>query len=791
MVRRFLPAHLPLLFSILLAAATSVAARPELPPGDPGATTASLSAQTDPASGADSASPGNSDLRQRMRELDDFEPQPLVPPDAPSLPDAVRDAFGHGYARLRVGDYSGANAAFAPFTESADPIVAAEALFRVSQIAVLEHRNQDAVGTLYALRDHYPDSRQAGEGALMLGTALRGLGDCPGAIDAYAALARERPLLAAHAFAFQAECYRSLDLPAESIAADQAVLAESPPRLLRLDALERQALNHLHQGDQDAALEIYAALLEESRTRSYTAELLYTVGLLHESMGNRERATQRLLSVVVDYPESSRAGQALDALNQTAMSDLVSWYQAGLVRMYQRRLTQAIHAFDQSLAADPSGPDAAAATYQRGTSKVRIDDMDSGIADLLAVADGWPNDPLAPQALLQVGLGHEYLDRWQEAADAYTRLETDYPSSAAAVEGRFRNGLTWYARGDYSLAATVWGERLAIDTAAEARARLFLWRGMARSLSGDREAARADWSAALEAAPESFSAIRARDLLAGNGVGTAWPAIDFDTEVVDPGLDDWLREHGDDPATVEADVAAEPRFQRADALLRLGQRLHARWELDDLIEEYASRPGRLYALAGLLEDRGAYDLSALTAQRALAADPAQPLLAAPPALQRLAYPIAYAELLEWQRQERGADPLLMLALMRQESSFNPRATSVADARGLTQVLPATGELLAASLGHDSFDADDLYKPLISIEFGAAFLMDQLDRFGNRIYPALAAYNAGPGASQRWLDLHGDDMDLWAERIPYPETSLYIDKVFTYYGRYRLVYRLAE
>jgi soluble lytic murein transglycosylase len=133
----------------------------------------------------------------------------------------------------------------------------------------------------------------------------------------------------------------------------------------------------------------------------------------------------------------------------------------------------------------------------------------------------------------------------------------------------------------------------------------------------------------------------------------------------------------------------------------------------------------------------------------------------------------------------------MLALMRQESTFNPGATSSADARGLTQVVPATGELLAQQLGYQQFDADDLYRPIVSIQFGATFLNETLGRYGGRVYPALAAYNAGPGASDDWLTTYGDDMDVWAERIPYPETYGYVQKVFTFYGRYRLVYGLAQ
>jgi soluble lytic murein transglycosylase len=251
-----------------------------------------------------------------------------------------------------------------------------------------------------------------------------------------------------------------------------------------------------------------------------------------------------------------------------------------------------------------------------------------------------------------------------------------------------------------------------------------------------------------------------------------------------------VKAQGADPADLEAKIKAEPAFQRASALLRLGQRLRARWEVEDLLDTYTGKPASLYTLGTLLAARGAYDLSARAAQQALAALPDQSLLAAPRALQKLAYPLPYADLLEQQRQARGVDPLLLAALIRQESVYDPYATSSVGARGLTQVMPDTGAQIAAQLGQD-FSADDLYRPVVSVDYGAAFLKDVLHTFGDRVYPALASYNAGPGAAQNWIDTYGDDdADVWAERIPYAETYHYVSIVFTNYGRYRLIYGAA-
>jgi soluble lytic murein transglycosylase-like protein len=109
------------------------------------------------------------------------------------------------------------------------------------------------------------------------------------------------------------------------------------------------------------------------------------------------------------------------------------------------------------------------------------------------------------------------------------------------------------------------------------------------------------------------------------------------------------------------------------------------------------------------------------------------------------------------------DPALLRGLIRQESNFNANAQSPAGARGLTQLMPGT----AAALGVDAS------VPAQAIEGGAKYLRQQLDRFGNDPAKALAAYNAGPGAVQRYGGVP-----------PYAETQNYVRKVLGFAAEYR-------
>jgi len=125
--------------------------------------------------------------------------------------------------------------------------------------------------------------------------------------------------------------------------------------------------------------------------------------------------------------------------------------------------------------------------------------------------------------------------------------------------------------------------------------------------------------------------------------------------------------------------------------------------------------------------------------------------------------------------------------MRQESSFDPRAQSGAQAMGLTQIVPATARNIAGRVGDDNFALRDLFKPSVSVQFGAFFLGELLGQFRGQVFPALAAYDAGGGNVSSWIRRYGDDPDLLVEQIPFAETQMYLRIVYDNYWHYRRLY----
>jgi soluble lytic murein transglycosylase len=161
----------------------------------------------------------------------------------------------------------------------------------------------------------------------------------------------------------------------------------------------------------------------------------------------------------------------------------------------------------------------------------------------------------------------------------------------------------------------------------------------------------------------------------------------------------------------------------------------------------------------------------------------------------LVAPDAVFPLMELPKSPRtgSAEPALVLALSRQESEFNPRAVSSADARGLMQLVPRYAQAEARMVGlpyRSSWLTDD---PTYNLRLGRGFLDDLVDDFGGSYILAVAAYNAGPSRARQWIDELGDprgqvDPVDWIESVPFAETRNYIQRVLENAQVYR--YRLT-
>jgi soluble lytic murein transglycosylase len=320
-----------------------------------------------------------------------------------------------------------------------------------------------------------------------------------------------------------------------------------------------------------------------------------------------------------------------------------------------------------------------------------------------------------------------------------TLLAGDARGAAAEFDGLARR----YPRSDEAAAATYWA-------------------GRAWAVAGDSAAARERWEPLADGDPGSYyTGLATRRLDRPAWEPTAAP----DSFVPIP--------------------AADSAMERAALLARLGLAAESRWEYDRLVRQSESSPERLLALANAFRRDGLASQAIQLARRALG-------LGAPGDARtyRLLYPVVMEEALLAEAREHRLDPGLIAALIRQESMFNPAATSPVGARGLMQVMPDLGQRLAQSLAYPVWDPVLLYQPDVSLQLGAYHLQELADRYDRPVH-VLAAYNAGVSRVERWSQRIGvDDPEVFTERIPFAETRGYVRAIQRNQEIYRSLYAWA-
>ena len=150
---------------------------------------------------------------------------------------------------------------------------------------------------------------------------------------------------------------------------------------------------------------------------------------------------------------------------------------------------------------------------------------------------------------------------------------------------------------------------------------------------------------------------------------------------------------------------------------------------------------------------------------------------------RLVYPIHYYNYV--QKYANTENPIIILSIIKEESHFNPNATSCVGALGLMQLMPATADEIAKAYGL----SNNLYNPENNIHLGSLYYAKMRRSLNDKDMSAIMAYNGGWAAVTRWKNrLNYTDMDDFVEKIPYPETQTYLKKVLRSYWNYSNIYQ---
>jgi soluble lytic murein transglycosylase len=165
-----------------------------------------------------------------------------------------------------------------------------------------------------------------------------------------------------------------------------------------------------------------------------------------------------------------------------------------------------------------------------------------------------------------------------------------------------------------------------------------------------------------------------------------------------------------------------------------------------------------------------------------------PFNALPREVWEMFYPVNYADILQREAGKYGIDPFLIMALIRQESAFNPKAVSVADAHGLMQLLPSTARRLARGMKLPRPSTQSLHEPEVNIRLGMRYFADLLKEFDGQTEKVLASYNAGEHRVESWMSegTYADSAEF-VDTIPFSETRNYVKIINRNYFFYKALY----
>jgi soluble lytic murein transglycosylase len=594
--------------------------------------------------------------------------------------------------------------------------------------------------------------------------------------------------LAAQAQVAQAACLQDLGRPIEAVGLLQRAAATPDlARLQTLDLREKLALARVRAGDVEGARADYAALLGSARSTSYRAELNYDLGVL--APDTVTSASYFRSSVQLD-PKSRAAQAALDEL--VALQDPFALsFEAGDTRFEQNRYREALAAYSSFVQQNPADSRVAKAYYGRGVSLVRLGQDRAGIVVLESIADRFPNTADASDGVFRGGRIRESLADLDGASNAYRRVMAMPGAGSRATDAQFRLAFVQFQQGSFEAAIAGWRDLSGRLSAPDDRAQAFFWLGKALNAAGNVFAARVAWTSARDADPHGFYGLRGAEQLAGQADPRA--QVDLTQARVQALGDDpmasmqtWAAARGD-LAGAQQRLFDDPGLARADVLLAIGMRQAAVWELGSVESRLANNVGAVALLGGWEQQRGLYN-TALVLGYDLASMANVSLVNGPPPVRRLAYPLPHPGVLAQAAQRLHVDPLLFSGLMLQESLMDQSVESAAQARGLSQLIASTGYDAARALGQYGFRSSDLFKPKVSITLGAFTFGQRLTRYDQRIFPALAAYNAAQFAVDGWLLAAGEaDIDTFAEAIPFTETYPYVQRIYENYKQYLELY----
>jgi soluble lytic murein transglycosylase len=559
-------------------------------------------------------------------------------------------------------------------------------------------------------------------------------------------------------------------------------------------------------GDYRSAISRYEALAESQTTVS--EEVLARLGRAALAAGDRRKAAAAFIRVYYEYALSEAAVTAAPELE--ALKDVVvrTGVQADLGRAAMlfgaRRYADARSAYaelqdkvsgedrevvelriaesDYFLRRHKAAFDALAPWRERAARRAEVRFFmlsalremgrhEEYIAETRALVADFQDSSWSEEALNNLGTHFILQNEEEEAAGVFRQLYEMFPAGTRAERAAWKHGWWAYKNGKYEEAVRVFEAAARSFPRSDYRPSFLYWAARSHSKQGARQQAESRLQLIVTDYANSYYGRLAVQQLPGSA-RTAAAA-----EIVPAARSTAARATIEAPPTTPTIQLLLANGLYDDALneLRYAQRV---WGASPAIEATIAwaynRKGDLRRAITLM--RRAYPQFLTAGGEAL-----------PTEILQIIFPLTYWDLIRKHAAARNLDPYLVAALIAQESTFDPKARSSANAWGLMQVIPSTGRRLARTLGIRRFSTPMLTDAQTNIRIGTLYFSRLVEQSGG-VHFALASYNAGENRVVRWkAERPGVEQDEFIDDIPFPETQNYVRRILGTAEDYRALY----
>ena len=665
----------------------------------------------------------------------------------------------------------------------------------------------------------------------LLGDCYRKIEDWDRAIEIYKDLVVDDPILTDYSLFFLAETYRLKGENRESTAAYKRIIENFPQSLIISEANYQIAQNYRELKDINSALIYYKNILEDSQDNQLKAKVLLelseiywqekkyidSLNCLYEILDEsyrlkRNSEPEELLiryfymiqedlentkvpyhimvkcaDILFKYRQYNLAEDLYKEVIETfpeALDIAEVYYKMARTLYYKKEYKEAVNQCEEIITKFPPSEITIKANYLGGNSLSALGERYLAIGKYKKIIEQYPETYYARESYLRMAEYYFQLGEPEKGISQWRQLINRYPNSNQAMT-------TWWNLGRYYTKNNKDPEALEAYRALSERfskSRLgddaLYWRGKTLQKMGLEDEANSIYEKLLKDYPLSYYAERIIEQREDVNYRWLLPVVSISKEKDFTNLDgfldkyDKINEKGQ-LFLLKAELFGEVSFYK-EAIIELKGALNY-------------NPGNIFLLFRLSDlyqkNEDYYDSLNYTEIIFNYLQDNYPLEELPLELWEHLYPAYFEDMIREYALKYEIDPLLALAMIREESRFNAWNESVAGARGLMQIIFSTGEWIAQKLNIEDFNDDMLFVPDINIDLGCWYIGYLKERFLNDPILIISGYNAGPGKTSKWLkEYDRSDLDNFVENVPYSETREHIKKVMKSYQMYK---RLAQ